>query len=409
MMLRVKNVEETKELITEEFADYYLNNEKIKLEDAVGRITIEDIVSEEDIPSFNRSTVDGYAVIASDTYGASEALPAQLKLVGEVKMGERPIIEIQGGESLYIPTGGELPTNTETVVMIEYTENLKDGYIYINKSSAPGNNVVFKGDDVNKGTVIIKKNTLLRPQDIGTLAAMGYVYINVKRKLKIGIVSTGDEIIEIDKKPIGSQVRDVNTYTLYADIIRPSCIPIRYGIIKDEGTKIKEQVEKALSECDIVLISGGSSVGTKDETYRVINSIGSPGVLMHGIAVKPGKPTIIGKVNNKGIIGLPGHPVSAFVIHRIFVEYLINTMCGIKSELFPSIKGEMNTNFPSNNGREEYVPVMVNLEKDNLIIKPVFGKSGLISTLSRSQGYIHIPRGSEGINKGDIVEVFLWK
>ncbi|MFZ7133315.1 MAG: gephyrin-like molybdotransferase Glp [Eubacteriales bacterium] len=407
-MLRVKSVDETKNIIKENFSKYHLETEKIKLEEAVGRIIAADVLAPDDIPTFHRSTVDGYAVKSSDTFGSSETLPSQLKLVGEIKMGEKLEILPKEGETLYIPTGGELPENTDAVVMIEYSEDLNDGYIYIHKASAPGNNVVYIGDDAKKGAVIIEKDSVLRPQDIGVLAAMGFSQISVKRKLQIGIISTGDEIIDIDEEPYGSQVRDVNAYAIYGDLIRPSCKPVRYGIVKDTTVEIKNKVQTALKECDILLISGGSSVGIKDETFNVIHSLGSPGVILHGIAVKPGKPTIIGKISEKAIVGLPGHPVSAFVIHHIFVNHLINTMLGIPLKITASIAGTMAVNYPSNNGREEYLPVQFQNESDKMMIYPVFGKSGLISTLSNSQGYIHISRGNEGLNKGDIVEVFLW-
>lgn len=407
-MLAVKSVNEVMEIISKNFSGYVLEDESLNIEDAAGRVIAVDLTAPEDIPGFNRSSVDGYAVISSDTFGASEAIPAQLILAPEVKMGEKPLFSLKAGQAAYVPTGGELPACADAVVMIEYTENFNDGFIYINKSAAPGNHVVFMGDDIRTGDVVIKAGTLLRPQDVGIIAAMGYPAIPVKRKIRVGIISTGDEIVDIKDQPSGSQVRDINSYALYAGIINLGAQPKMYGIIKDDFNNIRQAVETALKESDVVLISGGSSVGTRDETYKVIESLGLPGILVHGIAVKPGKPTILGKIGEKAVIGLPGHPASAYSIFSVFGKQLLNVMTGRQEELKPSVRAEMACNYPSNNGREEYLPVRIEEVDGKLLAYPVFGKSGLISMLTQAKGYIHISRGSEGINKGAVVEVVLF-
>jgi len=416
-MLEVKSVDEVMQIIRENFRDIYGQKEVINIREAAGRIAAEDIASEEDIPGFNRSMVDGYAVISGDTFGASDSLPAQLQLAGEVKMGEKPDLELSRGITAYIPTGGELPRNSDAVVMIEYTDNYGDGYVYINKPVAPGSNVIFKGDDIKKGDVVVKAGQRLRPQDIGVLGALGKAYVPVKRKIKVGIISTGDEIIDINEKPDSFQnlpkVRDVNFCFIFSALLEYGADPVYYGIIKDNYEEIRRVTEKALSECDVVLISGGSSVGNKDETFRIINSFGEPGVLVHGIAVKPGKPTIIGKTGNKALVGLPGHPASAFFIFNIFVLRILDEMYGVaESEIervYGRVKARISFNYPSNHGREEFVPVRLVREGESLMAEPVFGKSGLISMLSRSDGYIRISRGSEGIAKGQEVEVILFR
>jgi molybdopterin molybdotransferase len=407
-MLDVKSVNEVRNIMNSEFSGYQLENETLSIEDAVGRIAGADLKAAEDIPGFNRSSVDGYAVISPDTFGASESLPAQLQLVGEVKMGERPLFSLKPGQAAYVPTGGELPQNADAAVMIEYTENYSDGFIYINKPSAPGNHVVFKGDDVKMGEEVIKSGTRLRPQDVGIMAAMGYSEILVKRKIRVGILSTGDEIIDIHEKPVGSQVRDINSYTVYAGLTKYGAQPKLYGIVSDNFDDIKQAVEKALMQSDIVLISGGSSAGTRDETYKVIDSLGSPGVLVHGVAVKPGKPTILGKIGEKAVIGLPGHPASAYIIFNTFVLHLLNIMSDLKEELKPVVRAEIACNYPSNNGREEFLPVELKNIDGKLYANPVFGKSGLITLLTSANGYIHISRGSEGIDRGNEVEVVLF-
>lgn len=407
-MFDVKSVKDTFEIIRENFSDFNQKTEEIAIEEALGRILAEDLTAMEDIPAFDRSSVDGYAVISSETFGASESIPAQLTLAGEVRMGEKPEFQIIPGKSAYIPTGGELPIGADSVVMMEYTEDFKDGDIFINKASAPGNNVVYRGDDVREGSVVLKTGTKLRSQDIGMIAGIGCPVIKVYKKIAMAIISTGDEVVDIHQKPAGSQVRDINTYAVYASALKFGITPIKYGIINDDFERLSATVTKALKESDIVVISGGSSVGTKDVTVKVIETMGKPGVLVHGIAVKPGKPTILGKAGSKAIIGLPGHPASAFVIFNVFVRRLVEVMEKKSSYDRQTVRAVMDINYPSNGGREEYLPVTLSEKDGNLYASPVFGKSGMISTLTRSDGYIHITRGSEGVNKGQSVEVIIF-
>ena len=407
-MLEVRSVQEVIHLIKHHFSDYPLEKETIDIGNTLGRITAFDLNAVEDIPGFHRSSVDGYGVISSDTFGASESLPAQLRLIGEVKMGEKPAFSLEKGQTAYVPTGGELPQNADAVVMIEYTENLNDGFIYIDKASAPGNHVVFKGDDVKVGDTVLQAGIRLRPQDVGAMAALGISSISVQRKIRVGIISTGDEVVNIDEKPTGAQVRDINSHLLFAGLTRFGAEPRHYGIVKDDFEHIRLAVEKALSDSDIVLISGGSSVGMKDETSKVIDSLGSPGVIVQGIAVKPGKPTIIGKIGSKAVIGLPGHPASAYMIFNIFVGQLIKVMTGFDEEYTPVVHAEISCNYPSNNGREEFLPVSIRTIDGKRYADPVFGKSGLITLLTAANGYVHISRGSEGIDRGTAVEVILF-
>lgn len=407
-MFNVKSVSEVFEIISSSFSECFLEKEGISLRNAAGRITADEVLAIEDVPAFNRSSMDGYAVISSDTFGSSDAIPAVLKLVDEVEMGVTPKFTLEKGQAAYIPTGGELPKGADAVVMIEYTENYNDGFIYINKPSAPGNNVVFKGDDVKAGSSVLKANIKLKPQDIGALAAMGYTEVSVKRKLKVGIISTGNEIVDIGEEIFGARVRDINSYTLYSGLLNYGCEAVLYGIVKDDYNEIKDRVLKALDECDVVLISGGSSVGTRDETYNVINSLGEPGVLVHGIAVKPGKPTIIGKVKGKAVLGLPGHPASAYVIFRIFVYHLLDVMSGLSDKQYNKTMAVLKCNYPSNNGREEFVPVKLESVGGKTIACPLFGKSGLITLLSSADGFVWVERGVEGLSEQQEVEVILF-
>jgi molybdopterin molybdotransferase len=407
-MLEVKTVTEVFKIIGEQFSDYPLDTEIIPISEACGRILAEDIISHENVPAFNRSSVDGFAVFASDTFGASDSMSIQLLKSIPVEMGISPEYPLKKGDAAYIPTGGELPANADAVVMIEFTEDHNDEFININKPVAPGNNVVLAGDDVKAGGIIFSSGRILRITDIGVLASIGIREIKVKRKLKVGIIATGDEIIPVEKKPEGSQVRDINSYILYTALKEYNAEPVLYGIIEDNFEKIKSAAVKALGECDLLCISGGSSAGEKDETVKIIDSLGNPGVLVHGIAVKPGKPTIIGKADSKPVIGLPGHPASAFMIYSIFVKYLMDSMNMVSQNPVYPVAAVLSQNYPSNTGREEFLPVKLEIINDKCIAHPVFGKSGQIRMLSDSNGYIHIKRGMEGLMAGQPVEVILF-
>lgn len=407
-MLEVKSVDEVFKIISEKFSGYQTGSEYVSILDACGRILAEDIISPENVPAFTRSSVDGYAVFASDTFGASEAMNIQLLKSAPVEMGITPRDPLKRGHAAYIPTGGELPVNADAVVMIEYTEENNDEYIYINRPVAPGNNVVLTGDDIKAGSIVFNSGKKLKAADIGALAATGIHTVKVKRKLRAGIIATGDEIIPIEQKPVNAQVRDINSNILYAALKEYNAEPVMYGIIEDNYEKIKSVTTRALEECDILCISGGSSAGEKDETVKIIDSLGSPGVLVHGIAVKPGKPTIIGKAHNKPVIGLPGHPASAFMIYSIFVTNIMDTMNSVQHDSKKKIAAMLPQNYPSNTGREEFVPVKLEFKKDTCIAHPVFGKSGQIKMLSDADGYIHIKRGAEGLMAGSTVEVILF-
>lgn len=409
-MIKVKSVSETMEIIDSMFAEMDVNAELVHIDSASGRICFEDVFSGEDVPAFNRSSVDGYAVISKDTFGASDSMPSQLKLCGEIVMGEMPSNALTENECYYVPTGGCIPERADAVVMIEDAEDYQDGYIYINKSVAPGTNVVYKGDDIKLHELAIKKGTVLQPQHIGVACALGIEYIKVKRKLKAAIISTGDELVSSfePEKAKGAKIRDINSHTIFAAVAKKGWDAVQYGIVGDNYDDIMNITKRALDKCDIVLISGGSSVGTRDLTAKVINDLGTPGVLIHGIAVKPGKPTIIGKVGEKAIVGLPGHPASAFMIFNHFVSKLMDKLYGAGTKAVPSVKARLVSNYPSNAGREEFVPVKLTTDTAQIIALPLFGKSAMIKILSSSDGYFIIPRDCEGVVKDQIVEVFIW-
>jgi molybdopterin molybdotransferase len=404
-LLKVMSVEEVKSLIHREFS-YKLGYERAALKDCVNRICSEDIRALCSIPQFRRSTVDGYAVRARDVVGASESMPAIMDLKGEILMGQRPPGEISlSGECFSIPTGGMLPEGADSVVMIEYTDKLDDNTVLINSSAAPGDNVVQVGEDISFNDTAVSRGNKLRPYEIGVLAGLGITEVPVYRRPRIAIISTGDEVVPCGCEPALGEVRDINTHLLWAQILQDGGVPVSYGIIKDEFEALRNTVDRALEECDIVLISGGSSVGKKDQTLRVIASYEEGGVLVHGIAVKPGKPTIVGKVGEKIVFGLPGHPLAASIIYKLLVKEYVNSLLGYKEESY-GISADMSINYHSAKGREEYLPVALESVGGKVLAKPVFGKSGLITAFSRAYGYVRIDKNVEGLLEGQTVQVY---
>lgn len=404
-MLDVITAQKAKEILECHFFDAFKNEiTQIDISDCDGHILAEDIVANENLPAFNRSTVDGYAVIASDTFGCSESLPAMLKFAGKVNMGEHCNITLEKGQCVYVPTGGEVPDGADSMVMIEYVEDYNDGFRYIEKPTAPGQNMIFKCDEASIGDVMIEKGKQITPKLIGVMASLGYSKVKVYKKPLIGIISTGDELVPISENPDIGQIRDVNSYTL-ASLIRECGAEAKpYGIIKDDYDILKATVEKASSECDMLLISGGSSVGEKDSTAKILEEVSGSELLFHGLAVKPGKPTICADFNGKALFGLPGHPLASFFIFSVFVKPLLLNMAATDN-LIKTAKATLASTIPSNHGREEIMPVKLT---ENGEAVPVYNKSGLISVLSDADGYIIIPRDCEGLLKEQTVEVILF-
>ncbi len=406
-MLTLKSIEEVYQIIEENFNKKKLPPINVALLDALGRSLSQNIISNEFVPTFNRSTVDGFALIASDTFGCSDSIPAILSKTKEVFMGEKVDFEVSYMECSPIPTGGQIPTNSDSVQMIEYSEDYEDGTIGILKPTAPGQNIVFKGDDVKPSQIVLKKGRILSSHDIGALAALGYSSVPVVEKPVIGIISTGNELVPIESTPLDGQVRDVNSSLLATSVASFGATFINYGIIKDEEYLLENTLNEALSKCHIVLISGGSSVGTKDATCRVIEKKGE--ILTHGIALKPGKPTILGNVNSTPVIGLPGHPVAAFYVTQLIVSYLLESKFSLL-QTRKEVTGILTESIESNHGRAQCVGVTMRKGKNNQIeVTPVRTKSGLITTLAGTDGYFVIPKNSEGLPQNTQVTVYIYQ
>jgi len=386
-----------------------LSNEEIATEEALGRITAEDIISPQDLPEFRRSTVDGYALKAGDSHGASESLPAYLKLSGEVLMGAGPEFDLVSKECALIHTGGMLPENATAVVMLEDTQALEAGEVEIFRSVAEGENVIEIGEDVRKGGIVINRGTRLRPADIGGLLALGITKINTVTPPKFGIISSGDEVIPPDQKPKPGEVRDINSYTLGALISELGAEAIHYGIIPDNREDLRKIFKIGLGECDHLIVTAGSSASSRDLTADIMNELGDPGVLVHGVSIKPGKPTIFALAGPKVMIGLPGNPVSALVIAYILVKPIIQAYQGLeKRKISPSIPAKLTMNVPSLAGREDWIPVSLINEKGIFKAEPIFGRSNLIFLLAKADGLVKIPSATTGLEAGAAVSVRLF-
>lgn len=403
-MLTVKTPEEVFAVMEAEFPPRP-RPEEVPLEAARGRVLCAPVTAGEFVPGFDRSTVDGYAVRAADTFGCSDAIPAILRLQGEILMGEEAGGALESGCCAAVPTGGAIPEGADAAVMLEYTEDYGDGTIGICKSAAPGSNLIFKGDDVRPGQTVLPAGRRLTAQDIGALAALGTARVPVCRRPVAGILSTGDELVPVEETPRGGQVRDVNSAMLRTLVEEAGAEAVSFGILKDDEALLRRTLDEALAVCDVVLISGGSSVGVKDAACRVLEERGR--VLFHGIAMKPGKPTILGSADGKPVFGLPGHPVAAFFVSQLFVRPLLDRLVGRTPRLY-AVPARLTEAVSANHGRAQYMGVFLS-EKDGVRwASPIRGKSGLITTLAGSDGYFCIPRDCEGAAAGETVEVRLY-
>jgi molybdopterin molybdotransferase len=404
-LFKVVDIEEANKIVAENFGCKG-DVEKIDTSKALGRILGRDIVSTENVPGFRRSSVDGYAIKAKEAAGASEAIPSLFDLVCEVKMGEAALIKLSlPGQCAYVPTGGMIPEGADCVVMIEYSEKLDHNTILINKPSYPGENLVEEDEDVAAGEVVIRKGTRLRPYEIGVLSCLGIREIEVFKKLRCGIISTGDEIIDPNSIPSLGQVRDVNSYLLSSLVEENGAEAISYGIFNDNFEELKAALNKAWQECDMVLVSGGSSVGKKDHTFEAISSLSNSKIFVHGIAVKPGKPTLIGKAEDKAIFGLPGHPLACAVIFKTIVKPYIEKIYALEEREYP-VSLSFAMNYHKAKGREEFLPVKLEQKGEELVAVPILSKSGIISAFSKAYGYIRIHKNLEGIREGEKVSVY---
>ena len=381
--------------------------ERVPLLDALGRALARDAVASIDIPHFTRASMDGYAVAAADTFGASESQPAYLTVRGAVAMGTAPAEKVGAGEAMRIATGGMLPRGADAVVMWEHTREGGD-LLEVFRPVAPGEPVVTVGEDVREGERVLAAGRVLRPADIGLLAGLGAVEVEVVRRPRVAIVSTGDELVGPEETPGPGQIRNVNQYSLGAWVRRCGGEPLLLGRVPDDAAAILERLRAGIDAADLVLVSGGSSAGVRDLTRGVVETLGDPGLLFHGIAVRPGKPTVVGAHRGVPVFGLPGHPISAMVIFLVLVRPLIGRMLGVPAgEAATAVLARLADNLPSQAGREDYYQVTLREAAGGMEAVPVFRKSGLVTAMVRGRGMVRVPAEREGLEAGELVEVEL--
>lgn len=389
-----------------------VGTERISTLQARGRVLAEDLYSVVDLPHFHRAAMDGYAVKAKDTFGASQSLPAYLKLAGIIEMGKEATRPLATGEAMRISTGGMMPPQSDGVVMIEYADEIEGGLVEIHRSVSPWQNVILIGDDIKKGELVFRGGRRLKAHDLGALTGVGISAVPVYQRPRVALISTGDEIVDVETEPLPGQVRNINQHSL-AGLIEESGGELKdWGVIRDDRDQLTEALERALSWADVVLLSGGSSVGAKDIALDAILSFPDSEVVFHGISVAPGKPTIFARACGKPIMGLPGYPVSAVVIFDLFARPLIRRLGGEEisdpSRFSKTARAFLTTNIASQIGREDYVRVTLTREGQRLVATPLPNKSGAIFTLVKADGMVRIELNQDGIEQGEEVEVILF-
>lgn len=410
-LLKVVTPAEARARFAQAYTPRPRGTERVSLRHAYRRVLAADLTAPEDLPEFDKSTVDGYAVRAAATAAASPERPVALRLVGEVEMGAPPASRVTELEAVRIPTGGMLPEGADAVVMLEDTVVRNGRTIDVMRQARPGENVIHRAEDVRRGEVALRRGTRLRPQDIGLLAGIGVVEVEVFLQPRVAILATGDEIVTPDRRPGMGQVRDVNTYTISAMVEEEGGLPHVYEVIPDDRGRLVAALRRAREAADLVLVSGGSSVGEKDAVGWAIDEIGKPGVVVHGVKIKPGKPTILGVADGTPMIGLPGHPVSGMVIFDVFVRDVLRGLAGRTPprSLGRIVRARMAKAVPSAGGREDHVRVSLEERNGALWAVPQPGKSGIITTMTRADGLVVVPMGQAGLAESAEVDVELFE
>ncbi len=382
-------------------------SEIVPLADAFGRVPSGPVRATHALPGFARSTVDGYAVRAADTYGASDGLPGYLEVIGAVQMGTRSDLALRSGTALAIPTGGMMPAGADAVVMIEHTAEAMPGTIEVHRAVAPGEGLVRADEDARPGDEIIQPGRPLRPHDLGLLAAAGVITLAVHARPRVAIVSTGDEVVPYDRDELSpGQVRDACALPIAGLVREAGGEPVFYGIVPDDPDALREVLRRALAGADLIAISAGSSVGTRDETATVVASLGEPGIYCHGLALQPGKPTLLAECGDVPVVGLPGNPRSALVVFRLIGMPLVRLVGGWHQPVHePVVRARLSRDLPSVTGRLDIVQVRL---RDGLA-EPIFGKSALLSVLVEADGFLTVPEPATGLDAGSEVEVTLYR
>lgn len=381
--------------------------EKVPIHLAAGRVLARDVYAITDVPPFDRATMDGYAVRAEDTFTAEEDSPVILKVVGVIEAGKKPEIEIDRGEAAEIATGAMMPKGANAVVMVEYTRR-RGERIEVLKPVSPGENVMYAGSDVMAGELLVREGSRLTHREIGVMAACGIGEVEVYRKPRVAIISTGNELIRPGEKLMEGKIYDVNSYSLAAAVEENGGEAILMGIARDDEAEMRRMIDKALREADIVLTSGSTSAGAGDVMYRILDEF-EPGVLVHGIAIKPGKPAIIAVSDSKPVFGLPGYPTSAMTVFEVMVAPIIREMAGLAEDEMVKLRANLALKVFSAEGRREYLPVNVVEGAEGYSAYPVSGSySGAVTAFAFTDGFVEIPENVVMLEEGDEVEVRLF-
>jgi molybdopterin molybdotransferase len=383
-----------------------LETEEVATSEALGRVLAQAIPAPHPLPEFARSTVDGYAVKAADTHGASSSLPAYLKQIGEIRMGQVAKQAVEVGQAITIHTGAMLPPGADAVVMLEDTQQVAGDEVEIYRPVGVGENVIEIAEDVAKDEIVIQAGKRIRSQEIGGLLALGFTQVHVYRQPRVGIISTGDEVVSPDEKPELAQVRDINSYTLQSVVNRHGGEAILHGIVQDSLDTLQVAVNTAYTQDDLIVVTAGSSVSARDLTAQAFAALGKPGIIIHGIAVKPGKPTILAVADATPAVGLPGNPVSALVVGSLVLPAILDRLYGLPAALPKAhLHAKLTANLPSQAGRDDFHPVHVWEDESGLHADPIYGRSNLIFTLVRANGLVTIPADSTGYSAGSTVVV----
>ena len=416
-LLNTDTLEEARAKLLAEAEKAPPGREYVPFEESLGRILAEDLVSEVNIPDFRKSSVDGYAVVSKDTQGVTDSIPVFLEVTEEVAMGHAPSGKIMSGQAVYVPTGGMLPDGADAMVMVEYAEKFDENSIAVYDSVSPGRNVIQAGEDVRRGSVLTRKGTKVRPQEVGVMASAGISRVCVTAPWKITVISTGDELVDVEDIPEKGQTRDINTYSVSSAGRKYGFEVISRKVLKDDRALICDAVEEAMTVSDVVLVSGGSSQGDKDFTAGIMDELAEPGVLTHGIALKPGKPTILAydEKSSTVLAGLPGHPAAALMVFELIIGWLYRQLAGIKKPC--RVPARITENVAAAGGKTTCLLVELVEDKKEAGIRengciysaqPLFGKSGLMTTLARADGYTLIDTDDEGLKEDQIVQVTLF-
>jgi molybdopterin molybdotransferase len=380
--------------------------ETVLLAVAHGRVPAEPIRAPHDLPGFARATVDGFAVRAADTYGASEGLPSYLDVTGAVLMGRAPEVAVAPGIAVAMPTGGVLPEGADAVVMVEHTQETMPGTIEVVRPVAPGEGLVRADEDARAGAELLPAGRRLRAQDVGLLAAAGATDVRVHARPRVAIVSTGDEIVPPGTEDLAiGQIRDATASALGALVRDAGGDPDPRGIVPDDRDALASVLRDAVASCDVVVVSAGSSVGARDETAAVVAGLGEPGIWTHGIALRPGKPTLLADCGGVPVIGLPGNPRSALVVFRVIGMPIVRLVGGMTDPPpEPTVRARLERSVPSAAGRLDVVQVTV---RDG-VAAPLFGASALLTILTAADGCIVVPHDATGLPAGSEVDVTLY-